>query len=62
MQMWAALATAFKGVAMAMAALTIAMVALDAGDAGAYAISLAIGLFAMAVGSVTDHRRPTGRS
>lgn len=62
MQLWAALAIAFKGVAMAMAALTIAMVTWGAGDAGAHAIFLAIGLFAMAVGSVTDHRRPAGRS
>lgn len=54
--MWAAVALAFKGVAMAMAAVTIAMVALTAGNAGTYALFLAIGLFAMAVGSITDHR------
>lgn len=56
MPMWAAVALAFKGVAMAMAAVTIAMVALTAGNAGTYALFLAIGLFAMAVGSITDHR------
>lgn len=58
---WHPLAIAFKGVAMAMAAITIAFVILTAGDAGTYAIFLAIGLFAMAVGSMMDHRRnPSG--
>lgn len=53
---WHPLAMAFKGVAMAMAAVTIAFVILDAGSAGTYATFLAIGLFAMAVGSLMDHR------
>lgn len=53
---WHPLAMAFKGVAMAMAAVTIAFVILDAGNAGTYATFLAIGLAAMAVGSLMDHR------
>ena len=58
---WYPLAIAFKGVAMAMAAVTIAFVILAAGDAGTYAIFLAIGLFAMVVGSMMDHRRAQDR-
>ncbi len=54
---WHPLAIALKGVAMAMAAVTIAFVVLGAGDAGTYATFLAIGLSAMAVGSLMDHRR-----
>lgn len=54
---WHPLAIAFKGVAMAMAAVTIAFVVLGAGNAGTYATFLAVGLFAMAVGSLMDHRR-----
>lgn len=54
---WHPLALAFKGVAMAMAAVTIAFVILAAGDAGTYATFLAIGLFAMVVGSLADHRK-----
>lgn len=58
---WYPLAVAFKGVAMAMAAVTIALVILAAGDAGTYAIFLAIGLFALAVGSMMDHRQNPDR-
>lgn len=56
-RVWHPLAIAFKGVAMAMAAVTIAFVILGAGNAGTYATFLAIGLFAMAAGSMMDHRR-----
>lgn len=56
-RLWRPLAIAFKGVAMAMAAVTIAFVILAAGDPGTYATFLAIGLIAMAIGSMMDHRR-----
>lgn len=56
-ELWHPLAIAFKGVTMAMAAVTVAFVILEAGDTGLYATFLAIGLFAMAVGSIMDHRR-----
>lgn len=57
-----ALALAFKGVALAMAAMTIAFIALGEGDRGISAIFLAIGLFSIAVGSVMDHRMALGRN
>lgn len=56
-RLWHPLAIAFKGVAMAMVAVTIALVTLAVGNAGIYAAFLAIGLFAMAVGSMMDRRR-----
>jgi hypothetical protein len=49
------LALAFKVVALAMAVLTIVFVALEEGEAGLYAIYLAIGLATMAIGSIMDH-------
>lgn len=55
--MWFALGLALRGVAMAMSVMTIAFVILDEGDASTYGIFLAIGLLAMAVGSIMDHRR-----
>jgi cell division protein FtsW (lipid II flippase) len=58
---WHPLGLAFKAVAMAMAAVTIAFVILAEGDAGTYATFLAIGLFAMAIGSMMDHRRGPDR-
>lgn len=60
-RLWYPLAMAFKGVAMGMAAVTIALVILAAGDPGTYAIFLAIGLFALAVGSMMDHRQDPDR-
>lgn len=56
-QFWRPLAIAFKGVAMAMAAVTVALVILGEGDAGTYGIFLAVGLFSVAIGSLMDHRR-----
>jgi len=46
------LSTVFNIIGMAMAAVTIAFVAIGAGDAGTYAIFLAIGLFSLAAGSI----------
>jgi hypothetical protein len=57
--MRSALSLAFKAVALAMAVLTIVFVALDEGEAGLYAIYLAIGLATMAVGSIMDHSSPS---
>ena len=54
---WHPLAMAFKGVAMAMAVVVIAFGILDAGSPGTYATFLAIGLFAVATGSMMDHHR-----
>lgn len=54
--MWYVLGLAFKAVAMAMAAITIVFIILEAGDAGTYGIFLAIGLFSMVIGSIMDHR------
>ena len=55
--MWFALGIAFKAVAMAMSAVTVAFIILDEGDASTYGIFLAIGLFAVAVGSMMHHRK-----
>lgn len=49
---WRALALTFKIAAMGLAAATIALAILDAGDAGTYSIILALGVFSLAVGSV----------
>lgn len=58
--MWFALGIAFKAVAMAMAMVTVAFIILDEGDAGTWGIFLAIGLFAVAVGSMMHHQKRPG--
>jgi hypothetical protein len=58
---WKALSLAFKIAAMGLAAATIALVILDAGDAGTYSIILAIGLFVMAVGSTMEQQESLRR-
>lgn len=52
-----ALALAFKALAMAMGAVTIAFVAIDEGDAGTWSIFLSIGLVALGIGSMMGQSR-----
>ena len=47
---------AFKGVAMAMAATSIALAAINVGTFDLYVILLAIGLFSMAIASIMEAR------
>lgn len=54
---WRPIALAFKIAAMGLAGATIALAILDAGDAGTYAVILAIGLFMLAIGSVMHQQR-----
>ena len=51
-------ALAFKGAAMAMAAVSIALTAINVGTFDLYLILLAIGLFSMAIASIVEAREP----
>jgi hypothetical protein len=50
-------ALAFKGVAMAMAAVSIAFTVIDVGSFDLYVILLSIGLFSMAIASILEPSR-----
>lgn len=49
-------ALAFKGVAMAMAAVSIALIVIEVGTFDLYVVLLAIGLFSMAIASIMESR------
>lgn len=56
-----AVALAFKIAAMGLAAATIALAILDAGDAGTYSIILGLGVFSLAIGSVMHQQETRSR-
>lgn len=58
---WKALALAFTIAAMGLAAATITLAILDAGDAGTYSVILALGIFSLAIGSVMHQQETRSR-